>query len=66
MRKIQVGERDVGSAKAASQRTGVVRLRIRHMLVANLLLPVGVCNLGLFDTALGEVGISPDCGTVTV
>lgn len=66
VRKLQVREGDVGSAEAACHRRRVVRLRVGNMLGGNSFLPVRVGDLGLFDSVLREVSVSPDCGAVAI
>jgi len=66
MRELQVRECDVGGPQAASQRRGVVRLRVGNVLVRDLFLPVGICDLSLLEPTLCEVRIGPQCSTIAV
>lgn len=66
VRELQVRERDVGGAQAASQRRSVVGLRVGDVLGRNLFLPVGTGDLSLLEAVLGEICVGPYCGAVAV
>jgi hypothetical protein len=66
VRELQVRECDIGGTQAASQRRGVVGLRVGDVLGRDLFMPVGIGDLSLLEAVLGEIGIRPYCGAVAV
>jgi hypothetical protein len=55
----QTGESDLCGSKAAEERTAVVGLWERDLLIGSERTPEGIGVGGLGDTCWGEVGIEP-------